>query len=167
MTRRLLSLTLALVIGVGLFVASPANGSLLHPWEAKACSQSGWYYAKYGGLQYTTYFNYATEQTAYIYFRAYLVASADNCWVYGESDVWTSDGYQFPNGSARSRMGWQGGGQWGSTCTYTYSVTQELCSTNLGYTAGSISAAWSDNWYQDYTTVTGPFGGSFSGYSTT
>lgn len=165
--KRLVTLAVGALLAVSLFVGLPVKGSIVHPQSAKACSESGWYYAKVGGLQYTSYTNYATGQTAYIYFRSFLVASQDNCWVYGETDVWTSDGYAFPNGSAKARMGWQGAGQWGSTCTYTYSVTQEICSTNLGYTSGDLSTAWADNYYGGYTTVTGPFGGSYSGYSTT
>jgi hypothetical protein len=99
MKKLLASLSIAVILAVGLFVASPVKGSVLHPQTAGAC---GWFLANWRSNSWYG-FDYYYYKNTYVY--AYIYIYSNGCGSYQIKNFeYVADGSP---ASFRSAYDWQ------------------------------------------------------------
>ena len=149
MKKLLASTGIIVLLAIGLFVGK----GVVAPQVVGAC---GWYIYHYGNVVSDSYYNYATGQYSYINFQAQTETDGCNDW-YGRVHTWTSDGYNLQGGTVDVRMGGVYGG--GNSSCGAGAQHNFYCYSPAGSGSGP---AWADDLN---TLVTGPFGGSYGGYT--
>lgn len=141
-----------LLAGLGFGVKSQVS-----PMQVGAC-----YWQRQGssGVQYDSYYNYATGKYAYVAFVDTMYK--DSCAGNWENDVsvWTTDGYAFSGGRVTSAISPQHGVSCNGGCQNSWNAAGLSVLSQTAYGIGSPGPAFGDDWGTSATIVYDAFGGS-------